>query len=120
MKAEYVQKGSNIPYLNAKEETIIAGTVVFIGAIAAIAAADIPPNEIGAAATEGVWDVPKAAEEIEAGKSVYYDEGSENVTATAEGHKFIGTAVLKAESSAANVRVKLNAGKDETQASEAV
>lgn len=80
MKAEYIQAGKNWDYVNPTNETIAAGTVIIIGNVAAVAAADIPPGETGAVATTGIWALPKDNSVIAAGDKVFYD--SENDVAT--------------------------------------
>ncbi len=122
MKAEYIQPGHNLDYINTTEETIDAGSIVTIGAIAAVAATIIEPGEVGAVATEGVWRLPKDAGAIAAGVKVYYNTATDATTAdtsvkvdTEDGKKEtvtlvpLGTAVVDAGADDACVCVKLNA-----------
>lgn len=122
MKAEYVQPGNNLDYINPTEDVIKAGTIVFVGAIAAVAATNIAPDEVGAVATDGVWKLPKGGGAITAGAKVYYDAAADTVTTETgtevdaeagetetETHAALGVAVADASADAAFVSVKLNA-----------
>lgn len=107
MKGTYIQKGDNLDYTNPTEETIEPGTLIFIGALAAVAAETIKPEETGAAATRGVFAFAKDTAEIAAGDKVYYDAAADTVTAT-ETDAAAGIAVKDAAADDTAVYVRLN------------
>lgn len=71
-KASYWQRGESLDYVNETGETIEAGEVVALGERVGVAATDIPPGEKGAIDVEGVYEVPKGDDAIEAGSEVYF------------------------------------------------
>lgn len=96
---------------------VTAGAVVEVGGYAYIADVDIAAGVLGALATNGVFDVPKATGSISAGANVYWDNnGSPNVgdassgaaTGTATGNTLLGQAVADAASGDTYVRVVLS------------
>ena len=97
---------------------VVAGTVVEVGGYAYIAQVDIAAGALGALATTGVFDVPKATGSISDGANVYWDNnGSPNVgdassgaaTGTSSGNTLLGQAVGTAASGDTYVRVRLSA-----------
>jgi hypothetical protein len=100
--ALFVKPGLALAYLASSDK--IAGEVVVIGTRPLIvsAAIDFSLNPLGTVRSNGAWDVPQAAEIIQAGDRVYWDENGTPVTgtalsgaatATATGNNLIGTAV---------------------------
>jgi predicted RecA/RadA family phage recombinase len=94
--------------------------VVLVGTIPLVATRPIAANELGALATEGVFDIVKAEEAITAGDAIYWDvdgnpyggtAGSGAATGTATGNNLMGVAIADAASTASTVRVKLTAAK---------
>lgn len=108
MTGFYVQEGKNLDYTNSTSSPIPAGTLVILGAIAAIAATTIAPGETGAVATEGVFSFEKDNAAVTEGAKVYYSAANDNVTATAADNTYIGIAIAAAEASDTAVSVKLN------------
>jgi predicted RecA/RadA family phage recombinase len=108
MKAEYINRGDNIDYVNPTEETIDAGTIVTLGEICGVAACRIGAGDLGTLATRGVWAIPKDTSEITAGAKVYYDAESDTATATAGSSPAIGVAIADAGADAGVVAVRLN------------
>ena len=83
-KAKYLQEGKNIDYKNGGTDMIAAGEIVVIGSRIGVAGGDIPGGETGAVVTEGVWELPKTAEEaISVGDMLYFDAATKKVTKTA-------------------------------------
>ena len=109
MKGIYVQKGDNLDYKNPTEAEIEAGSVIKFGNMCAVAAATIPPGEVGAIATVGVWTLPKDSSEVTAGALVYYDDSADKATTTKKDN-VLGIAAADAKTDAAAVTVKLNVG----------
>lgn len=106
MSATYLQRGESLDYKNTTSSTIEYGTIIAIGTRVGVAAADIPAGEVGAIDVEGVFEMPKAADEISMGDDLYYDSSAKNVTTTSKTAK-AGYAIADAESDAATVYVKL-------------
>lgn len=71
-RASYWQRGESLDYVNETEEMIEAGEVVAFGERVGVAATDIAPGEKGAIDVEGVYEVPKGDDAIEAGSEVYF------------------------------------------------
>lgn len=107
MKAVYVQEGKNLDYQNTGGDVIVAGDVVVLGSHIGIAAGDIAAGEKGAICMEGVFRLPKKADEaITAGADVYYSEAG--MTAVkAESAAAVGYAVSAAAEADGTVTVKL-------------
>jgi predicted RecA/RadA family phage recombinase len=76
--ATLIQEGAKIDY--TPELAVAAGDVVVLGDLVGVASLDIPAGHLGALQVEGVFEMPKAAEAIEAGTKVYWDETSGQVT----------------------------------------
>jgi hypothetical protein len=98
----FVKPGLALAYLASSDK--IAGEVVVVGTRPLIVshAIDFSLNPLGTVVSDGAWDIPQAAEIIQAGDRVYWDENGTPVTgdalsgaatATAGGNNLIGTAV---------------------------
>ena len=108
-KATYWQRGETIDYKNETESPIEAGTILELGDTIGVAGELIPPGGLGSAHIEGVFRVPKEAEEIALGKVVYLKKDSGKATADkGEDNVRLGHSVAKAESADAEVLVKIN------------
>lgn len=71
-KAAYWQRGEALDYVNETDRAIEAGEVVALGRRVGVAATDISPGETGSIEVEGVYEVPKSDDAIEAGDEVYF------------------------------------------------
>lgn len=102
MKAVYVQEGKNLDHQNTGSTVIAAGEVVVLGGHIGIAV-----GEKGALCMEGVFRLPKKADEaITAGADVYYSEAG--MTAVkADSAVSVGYAVNAAGEADGTVTVKL-------------
>lgn len=107
MKAVYVQEGKNLDYQNTGSDAIAVGDVVVFGSHVGIAAGNIAAGEKGAIVMEGVFRLPKKADEaITVGADVYYSEAG--MTAVkAESAAAVGYAVSAAAEADSAVTVKL-------------
>ncbi len=72
VKASHWQRGESLDYVNETEEMIEAGEVVAFGERVGVATTDITPGEKGTIDVEGVYEVPKGDDAIEAGSEVYF------------------------------------------------
>lgn len=107
MKAIYVQEGKNLDYQNTGSAVIAAGEVVVLGGHIGIAAGDIAVGEKGALCMEGVFRLPKKADEaISVGADVYYSEAGMTVV-NAGSAVAVGYAVNAAAEADGTVTVKL-------------
>lgn len=111
MKAVYHQKGDTIDYMNKTDKKIEYGDVVVMGERIGVAGADIFPGEGGALHVIGVYSFDKVnAEEMEAGKEVFYTENGVSLTATEEGINCkAGYVVQDSPANSTEVYVKINA-----------
>ena len=116
MKANYVQRGEAIDYLNSGETTIEAGDVVIIGKHIGVVGCDIPAGEVGSLHVQGVFEVPKKASEVLAvGDNVTFDttNGVSKATETtvgdsgAVGSNVHGYAIAAAEAADTTAIIKL-------------
>lgn len=122
-KASFWQRGEALDYTNNTEEMIEAGAVIAFGQRVGVAATDIAPGETGSIHVEGVFEVPKGDEAIEAGGDVYFDVSSMllnmealavpsangTYNATVKDRVYAGYAVQDADEDAETVLVKINA-----------
>ncbi len=81
---------------------MLSGSLFGVASTTAAAGAEVE------GAVEGVFELPKAADDVSFGERLYWDETAKNVTTTATDNTLIGAAVASAASSVATVRVRLN------------
>ena len=105
MKAKYYQQGKTLDF--TATEAVSNGDIVSLTTRIGVAGNDIAAGETGAVHVEGVFELPKAAEEIALGAAVYWSESAENITATAESNIPAGYAVAAAKAADTTVLVKL-------------
>jgi len=92
------------------DSDVDAGDVVVQADLVGIATEQILADELGALAVSGVFDVPKdtgSGAAIPAGTKVYWDDGNQVATATADSNPWLGTAVEAASDDDTEVRVRL-------------
>ncbi|WP_162287010.1 capsid cement protein [Pantoea stewartii] len=93
MASNYQQDGTTLDYLNEGEETILAGDPVAVGDVVGVAHDHIASGNWGVLHMTGVFLLPKAAEEIRAGQTLYLADGKLTGSAqTADGEGETGTA----------------------------
>lgn len=100
MAKTFVQRGDVLTHLNGGSATITSGTMVRIGAILAIALADILVGATGAVSVTGVWALPKvSATAVSAGDVLDYTAatGLLDVGITAATGDLTGAAVATAD-----------------------
>lgn len=77
MTKNYVQDGKTIPVRNFLDKTMKSGELVFVGKVAAMVIADIPPGHTGDGFAEGVFLLPKIkTDRFYAGQIVALAEGN--------------------------------------------
>ena len=110
--ARFIHDGKSIDY--TPQAAVTAGDVIVIGDLVAIAKLDIAAGQIGALATEGVFDVPKEAaaadKAIAAGTKVYWNATDKRVETSAgdpAAHKYMGKTIKAALTTDTTTRVKL-------------
>jgi predicted RecA/RadA family phage recombinase len=85
-----------------------SGGVVIAGEIVGVAQGAAKSGEPVDVATSGVWELPKvAADDVELGAAVYWDEGTKLATVTVTDNARLGTATAAAGDSADTVAVML-------------
>ena len=104
----YVQDGKTITF--TPTVVVTSGGALLIGALLAVALANIPANTPGEFITEGVVELPKAnTAAIGQGDGVYWDDTAKVITATATDNTRVGKAWLGAGNPSTSVWVKINA-----------
>ena len=103
-----VQDCDRITYVNTTGSAIASGAVVVAGSLLAVASVDIPVGGTGAAATMGVFEVPKTAGQAFAqGEKLIYDVSASafiNSSGTPAAGDIVGAATAwEAAASAATV-----------------
>lgn len=94
MRAEYVQKGENITYINAGDKDIKFGEVIVIGDRIAVAATDIKTGETGELFLTGAFEMAKVSgTAIATGKEVYYNATEDCIVTTKTGNVYAGVAI---------------------------
>lgn len=106
MRAIYIQTGAALDY--TPTEDVGNGTVVSLGTRIGVVSGNIPANSLGTLHVEGVFALGKAeGESFKMGDAVYYNEGEDAMTATADSNIPAGYAAAPAAENDATVLVKL-------------
>lgn len=103
----FIQPGRVVTF-TAPAGGIQSGAGMLAGSLFGIAAATAAAGAQVEGAVEGVFELPKAADDVSFGERIYWDDTAKNVTTTATDNTLIGAAVAAAASGAATVRVRLN------------
>ncbi len=106
MAKNYIQKGEVLQY--TPSGAVVAGALVIIGTLAAVALSDIAASTTGTVQITGVFRLAKATGAISQGVKVYWDATNSNVTTTASGNTLIGVAAKAETSGATTVDVLIN------------
>lgn len=106
MAKNFKQKGERIT-ITASGSDISAGDVVRLNDMACVALEDIPDGSSGAAATVGVWEVPKkTGVTIAAGENAYLFEDDLKATNEATSGVLVGKFWADAGSAVTTAEVK--------------
>ena len=105
-KAEYIQRGESLDYINETEELIEAGDIVVMGGFVGVAGMNIRPGAVGSLHVMGVYAVPKGAEAVAAGDALGWDDSAGEAAAGADPP--LGYAVESADADAETVKVLLD------------
>ena len=101
----YVQEGNTLdlvaPYARS------SGQGALMGSIFGVAAVDVASGAVAAFATEGVYDLTKAAVAVTQGAKMYWDDTAKSVTTSATATTFIGYATQAQAIGDATSRIKL-------------
>ncbi len=105
----YVQPGKSLQ-TTAPTGGVTAGTGYLIGTRFGIAQGDAAVGETFEHVTEGVFDLPKAAQAMAEGVSLYWDDTAQNITTTASGNTLVGhqAALGTVASGDATVAIRLS------------
>lgn len=106
--AKRIKSGTIFPYTTVG--ALLAGAVIVIGDLLAVATSDIPAGGTGSLDASGIWDVNKAAATVfTAGALVYWDNTNKLAVTTdgAGANKLLGKAVAAAGNGPTTVRVLL-------------
>lgn len=77
-----ISDGITVKYKNAGVSTINSGDMIQYSANLGIACVDIEPGKTGSVDIEGVFLLPKEAEEFEPGQDLYVNVSTKKLTAT--------------------------------------
>lgn len=105
MKAKYWQKGEALDF--TATVAVKNGDIVSLNTRVGVAGDDIPAGSTGAVYVEGVFVMPKGAEEITLGATLYWNEESGNIVTDEAGNIPAGYATAPASAKDTTVRVKL-------------
>ena len=102
----FIQRGENLnvafPY------AVNAGGGALIGALFGVAACNQAQGSLGALATTGVYELPKAAGAVAVGAKLYWDDAAKKLTPTAAGNTYVAVALAAAAAGAVSVTARLN------------
>ena len=101
----YLQPGDVLSLIAPSD--VKSGSIVTIGALTGVAAADAAKDGIVEVALTGVFELPKAAAAVAAGDLAFWD-GAKVVATGGDGDLLIGAVVAAAGADAATCRVRLN------------
>lgn len=86
------------------------GSVLILGALAAVALSNIPAGKTGSVRVSGVFSLPKATDTIAAQGARAYLDGNGQLTAEAGENAPVGVFAAPAVAGALTCRIKLNVG----------
>lgn len=115
MKATFVQLGNAIDFLPSRD--IAAGEILVCNGMAGVVKIPVKAGDIGALHLSGIYDIDKAAIQINAGDKVFYNAATCLATTASTGNIYLGVASATSPSTLAKVRVILNFGHPETSGS---
>lgn len=86
----YIQKGDTLEFTAASD--VKSGEMVLVGNIVGVAVNDVANGATGVVNVTGVYEVPKEADAISKGASLYFKASTKSLTTTAQGNTFAGWA----------------------------
>lgn len=102
----FIQDGKTVT-VAAPQGGVTSGALVVIGSLIGVACATAAAGVDVALATEGVFSLPKAAEEIAVGNLLYSDSGTLTKTPGTDSKPLVGVAVSAVGTNAGTVHCKL-------------
>ncbi|MEE9452557.1 MAG: DUF2190 family protein [Gammaproteobacteria bacterium] len=109
MARNYQQTGDVLTYLNDSSQSYQSGDVVVFGQRIGVALSDIAVDDLEAIQVVGVFELPKASEDILTGALLFWDSNQQQMTLIADGNTPAGCAFANAEAADAYVDIKINA-----------
>ena len=104
----FVQNGEVLTYMVPSSTTIASGDAVLVGDMLGVAQTGGTTGDKITLALEGVFTLPKTANQAYAqGVTLYWDNSAKKITSTASGNKQVGWAWDAAANSDATCTVKL-------------
>lgn len=103
----FIQSGNVITF-TAPTGGITSGSGLLAGSLFGVASTDAAQGTPVECSMTGVFELPKAADDVEFGEALYWDDTEKEVTVTALDNTLIGAAVAAAAAGVATVRVRLN------------
>ncbi len=109
MAKNYQQTGDVLTYLNDSGQSYQSGDVMVFGQRIGVALSDIAVDDLEAVQVVGVFELPKASEDISTGALLFWDSTQQQMTLIADGNTPSGYAFANAEAAEAYVDIKINA-----------
>jgi predicted RecA/RadA family phage recombinase len=109
MAKNFIQEGNTVTLTAPAVTGCKSGDLIIVGALAGVAAYDAAAGDEVEVTLTGVWELPKAAGEINEGATVWWSTTTSDVAnASGAGLFPIGVAVRHAATGDATVRVRLS------------
>ena len=102
----WIQNGNTVTVVAPAD--VLSGAGLLVGTLFGLALSNALSGADVEISTNGVVDLPKAADVITQGAKVYWDDTAKNVTTTSAGNTLIGCAIVDAAVGDGTVRVRLN------------
>lgn len=103
----FIQHGNVITF-TAPSGGITSGAGLLAGSLFGVASTDAAQGNPVECAMTGVFELPKAADDVEFGEALYWDDTEKEVTVTSTDNTLIGAAVAAAAAGVSTVKVRLN------------
>lgn len=101
----FVQQGVNLTLTAPRD--LASGAGFLVGAIFAVASTTVKAGDPVAGVTEGVFDLPKAAQAVTPGQKLYWDNTNFVLTTTEGSNTLVGASIQAAGTGDATARAKL-------------
>jgi len=109
MATNYLQQGDVLTYHNDTDNTIASGQAVLVGKRLGVALTDIMLDTTGALRMVGVFQLPKAAVDIDVGTPLYWQVSEQKLTKTATDNTLASSTFASATAADATIVIKINA-----------